>query len=345
MGSADQARELVLMGNSGLTVLIIGTGSIGRRHIRNLRSIDPECRFVLLREGARSDAFSSEIGAQVVASLPEALLLGVDLAVVASPSDQHAIVLLPLLYAGVPTFIEKPVVIDMRDVEAIAQIAGNAPTQVGCVLRFLPSLRQMRNWIDEGRLGRVVRSSFEVGQYLPDWRPAQDYRASYSADSERGGGVVFDLIHEIDLACWLLGDRLTLAGAWGGQLSHLDVRSEDVATIVLLAADGAQAAIQLDYVSRTPVRRLTIVGDQGTASWSLSTRELTLHGEGGLLDRVTDGFDTSEAYLASMLELVEAARSGTPTSLPLSVGLPATRLAIAANAMIRSRPSINAETL
>ncbi len=333
------------MGDSGLTVLIIGTGSIGQRHVRNLRLIDPSCRFIFLREGGRRDAFSVEMCAEVVSSLSEALKQGVDLAVVASPSDQHAAMLLPLLNARVPTFIEKPVVIDMRDAEAVALIAENAPTQVGCVLRFLPSLRRLRNWIDQGRLGRVVRASFEVGQYLPDWRPAQDYRASYSADPARGGGVVFDLIHEIDLACWLLGDQLTLAGAWGGQLSHLEVRSEDVATLVLLADDGAQASIQLDYVSRTPVRRLTIVGDQGTATWSLSMRELTLQSERGVVERRTDGFDTTEAYVASMSELVDAVRSATLTSLPLSVGLSATRLAIMANAMIRSQPSIGAEKL
>lgn len=324
------------MPDAALRVLIIGTGSIGQRHIANLRLIDPACRFVFLRAAERRDALSDRLDAQVVGSLEAALALNVDLAVLANPSDRHAAVLIPLLAAGVPTFVEKPIVTAPADVAALARIDPATPTQVGCVLRFLPSLHRLRSWLAEGRLGRIVRANFEVGQYLPDWRPSQDYRASYSADPELGGGVVLDLVHEIDLACWFLGDDLALAGAWGGRLSHLDIRSEDTATLVLLSPDGAQAAIQLDYVSRTPVRRLAIVGDRGTATWSLTARELLFHDETGLVERSTEGFDTADAYVVAMRELVAAARAGTPTSLPLADGLPATRLAIAANTLIRT---------
>ena len=79
-------------------------------------------------------------------------------------------------------------------------------TQVGCNLRFLPSLQRLKDLIAQGVIGRIVRASFEAGQWLPDWRPRQDYRKSYSADPDSGGGVLFDLIHEIDAAYWILGD-------------------------------------------------------------------------------------------------------------------------------------------
>jgi predicted dehydrogenase len=323
------------MADGALCVLVAGTGSIGRRHISNLRLIDAGCRFVFLRDEGRRDPLSDQLGAQVVASLDEALAMNIDMAVLATPSDRHAATLMPLLAANIPTFIEKPIVTAAGDIATLAQLDRVPATQVGCVLRFLPSLRRLRSWLGDGRLGRIVRASFEVGQYLPDWRPAADYRASYSADPDRGGGVVFDLVHEIDLACWFLGDDLTLVGAWGAKLSGLDIRSEDTATLMLLARNGAQAAIQLDYVSRTPVRRLTIVGDRGTATWSLTARELDFYDEAGLTERDTDGFDTGQAYITAMRELVAATRSGAPTSLPLAAGLPATRLAIAANTLIR----------
>jgi predicted dehydrogenase len=324
------------MTRPALRVLVIGTGSIGRRHIANLRTIIPDCGFIFLRDRARRDDLSDALNATVVDSLAQALAIGIDLAVLASPSDQHAATLLPLLAAKVPTFVEKPVVTGAADADKIAWLSDTAPTQVGCVLRFLPSLQLLKEWIESGRLGRIVRAGFEVGQYLPDWRPGQNYRTSYSADPDRGGGVVLDLVHEIDLACWFLGNDLTLAGAWGAQLSHLDIRSEDTATLILLAAGGAQASVQLDYVSRTPVRRLTIVGDEGTATWTLGRRELVLTNATGIVECVTNGFDVAPAYVAAMRELVEAVRSGAPTSLPLVAGLPATRLAIAANALIRS---------
>jgi predicted dehydrogenase len=318
-----------------LRVLVIGTGSIGRRHIDNLRDIDPATHFVLLRDGAREDDYSRGLGADVVGTIADALAATPTLAVLANPSDRHAEVLVPLLEAGVATFVEKPIVIAADDVRRLETLSGAAPTQVGCVLRFLPSLRRAKSWIDAGRLGRVVRAGFEVGQYLPDWRPAQDYRRSYSADRQRGGGVVLDLVHEIDLACWLLDDELALVGACGGTLSHLEITSEDVAALLLQTPEGAPATIQLDYVSRMPVRRLSIVGDLGTVTWDLRRRELILATDAGIEERIEDGFDVKPAYVEAMRELVEAVTTGAPTSLPLEAGLAATRLAIAANAHLR----------
>ena len=111
--------------------------------------------------------------------------------------------------------------------------------------------------------------------------------------------------------------------------------SEDVAALLLQTPEGAPATIQLDYVSRMPVRRLSIVGDLGTVTWDLLRSELILATGAGIEERIQDGFDVGPAYVEAMRELVEAVRTGTPTSLPLEAGLAATRLAIAANAHLR----------
>jgi len=320
-------------------VLIAGTGSIGRRHIGNLRRLLPGARYALLRADGRRDALSAELDAEVVTDNAAALAWAPTLAVVATPSDRHAELLLPLLRAGVATFVEKPVVIAAADAAALQQLAaGELPaTQVGCVLRFLPSLGRLKAWLDEGRLGTVVRASFEVGQWLPDWRPQQDYRQGYGARRERGGGVVLDLVHELDLACWLFGE-VRLLGAWGAKRSRLEIDSEDVATLALRGGAGELLSVQLDYVSRVPVRRIHIVGDEGSATWDLPARSLELRGPDGRHERSAEGFDVDAAYLEAMAELVAAMRGTAPTRLPLHEGLRATRLAIDANAAIRAEP-------
>ena len=317
-------------------ILVAGTGSIGRRHIDNLRRLRPEACFALLRDGARRDAYSDELQAPVFATLAEALAWQPQLALVATPSDRHAEILLPLLQARVASFIEKPVVIQeaaLADLQALDP-AALPPTQVGCVLRFLPSLQQVRRWLTEARIGRVVRASLEVGQWLPDWRPAQDYRQSYSASRSRGGGVVLDLIHELDLACWLL-DEVTLLGAWGHQASSLQIDAEDVALLALQASAGTLVAVQLDYVARRPLRQLKLVGDQGSIHWDLPGRRCTLQ-VAGAADENADGFDTGATYVTAMQDLLAAAETGARTSLPLHEGLRATALAIAANHRIRT---------
>jgi predicted dehydrogenase len=317
-------------------ILVAGTGSIGRRHIGNLRRLRPGARFLLLRDGARHDAYADEIGARVVGSLDAALAWRPQLAVVATSSDRHAEILPGLLAAGVGCFVEKPVVTQpaaLAELQALDP-AALPPTQVGCVLRFLPSLRQVRRWLDEGALGTVVRLSFEVGQWLPDWRPAQDYRQSYSASAERGGGVVLDLVHELDLAVWLGGaDRLL--GAWGRHASALEIQAEDVALIALQAPGGALISVQLDYVCRRPVRRVHIVGDRGSVLWDLPGRQGLLQ-RPGQDDLPAEGFDAAAAYVGSMEELLLALETGSPTSLPLHEGLRATALAVAANQRIRA---------
>ncbi len=317
-------------------ILVAGTGSIGRRHIGNLRRLLPDAGYALLRADGRHDALSAELGAEVLTDTAEALAWAPTLAVVATPSDRHAELLLPLLRAGVATFIEKPVVIAAGDAEALQRLpASELPaTQVGCVLRFLPSLGVLHSWLADGRLGTIVRASFEVGQWLPDWRPQRDYRQGYGASRERGGGVVLDLVHELDLACWLFGD-VHLLGAWGDKRSRLEIDAEDVAALTLRGAAGELLSVQLDYVSRTPVRRIHIVGDEASATWDLPARSLALHGPAGRSERHDEGFAVDAAYLEAMAELIAAARGGKPTRLPLHEGLRATRLAIAANAAIR----------
>lgn len=318
-------------------VLVVGTGSIGRRHIANLQSLRPGVHWGLLRDGGRRDDFSDSLGAEVFGSLECAMAWKPDLAVVATPSDRHIETVPSLLDAGIGCYIEKPIVTIERDAERLLHMMRRPmpPTQVGCVLRFLPSLRSAKSWIAEGRLGRIVRASFEVGQWLPDWRPTQDYRSSYSASWKRGGGVVLDLVHELDLACWFFGD-VSFLGAWGGKLSGLEIDAEDVALVALRSPCGAPLSVQMDYVSRQPVRRIHVVGDEGSLCWDLPSRRCTLS-RAGEAPVEAHGFDTASAYIESMDELLRAIEHGSPTSLPLESGLQATRLAIIANEAIRGR--------
>jgi predicted dehydrogenase len=320
-------------------VLVAGTGSIGRRHVRNLQSLRPDLSFAFLRDDAREDDYSRGLGARVFARLADALEWQPDLGVVATPSNRHHEIVAPLLRHGVASLIEKPVVIDKAHLDELLLLASHAPpTQIGCVLRFLPSLQEVHTWLRDGAIGTVARASLEVGQWLPDWRPAQDYRESYSASVARGGGVVLDLVHEIDLACWLFNADRVL-GAWGGHRSSLDIEAEDVALLALRGHKGLPVAVQLDYVSRLPVRRLLAVGDRGNVHWDLPSRRCVLQ-RPGQPDVEAEGFDTAQAYVHATDELLAAVELGLPTSLPLLDGLRATRLAVEANSIIRQTAAL-----
>ena len=320
-----------------MRALVIGTGSIGRRHVAGLRALDRALELALVRDDAREDDFSRAAGARLFGNVEEALAWQPDLAVIATPSDRHQEALMPLLEGGVATFVEKPVVVARPHLEALERLTETRPlpaTQVGCVLRFLPAVALLKEWLEEGRCGNLVRARFEAGQYLPDWRPGQDYRRSYSADAARGGGVLFDLVHELDLAVFLLGE-VALHHAVAARQSALELACEDAALLALRTPAGALVSVELDYVSRKAVRRIDLVGDEATLRLDFIARSLERIGPDGVVDSHCEGFDIDAAYRTELAELIEAQRSGTPTRLPLREGLRATRLAIEAAEMAR----------
>jgi len=323
-----------------MTVLVAGTGSIGRRHMDSMRQLVPGARFVLLRRQATADDYSRTLGARVVDTLEAALAEKPAIAVVAVPSSQHAGLIEPLLGAGIPMYIEKPVVTSAAQLTAVSRAAAAAPqvvTLCGCNLRFLPSLRAVRELISQGAIGRVVRASLQAGQWLPDWRPTADYRRSYSASRELGGGVVLDLVHELDAARWILGEFDSVV-AVGGQMSSLDLASEDAAVIALSRAGGPVVAVGLDYVARRPVRRYEFFGESGTLTWDLPARRVDLtHVDGMQVPAFEPAdFDVATTYLRAMREFLEAVVTGRQTSQNLHEGLRSAALAIRVNEEIRA---------
>jgi predicted dehydrogenase len=312
--------------------LVVGYGSVGRRHVDNLRACGAK-ELVVQRPSGASQPQATE-GLRFVSTLAEGLACKPDLAVIASPSSAHAEALEFLLHDGVPCYVEKPPVTSAAAADRVAMALAAADglvTITGCNLRFLPSLRRLRDRVREGLIGAPVRASFQAGQWLPDWRPGRDYRETYSAHTAHGGGVIFDLIHELDCARWMFGE-FDEVRALSGKLSRLEIDSEDVACILLARRDGPLVSVSLDYVSRKPVRRYDIVGDEGTLTWDLGAKELTLGTPAGvqMLDRDPMNFDIASTYLAAMREFVEAVRSGRKASPDLADGLATTRLALRA---------------
>ncbi len=249
---------------------VLGCGSIGKRHLRNLLALgekdilafDPrEDRRAEAAALARTITTSGDLRA-VWDARPEAVL-------VTAPSKLHVPIALEAAEAGAHLFLEKPVS-DVHDDALDALVAKVAEkklvTLVGCNLRFHPGLVRAKTLLAEKRVGRVVTVRAEFGQYLPDWHPWEDYRQGYSARKDLGGGVILDAIHELDYVRWLAGE-VTQVAAFVGHLSHIEIDTEDTASILLRFASGAFGEVHLDYVQRTYTRSCQIVGDEGTVAW------------------------------------------------------------------------------
>ena len=253
-----------------MRALIVGLGSIGRRHLANLRRLAPDASIVVWHQYSRpSDRSSAPTQADSeVFSLEHALDTRPEMAVIAGPAPTHVETALALADNGVHLLVEKPISHSLDGVDDLIERcrARQLALLVGYNLRFSASLQEMKRILEAGRIGRVLSIRAEVGGYLPDWRPNSDYRRDVSARSELGGGVLLELSHEIDYVRWLAGD-VTGVSARVGRLSDLEIDVEDVAEVILEFASGAIGCIHLDMVQRSPTRTCRVIGSDGTLTW------------------------------------------------------------------------------
>lgn len=313
-----------------MKVLFAGLGSIGRRHLRLLRSHDIECDVIAFRSGAGSS--ETPEGVAEFFDLETALAQGPDVAFVTNPPHRHLDVAIECAEADCDLFVEKPLSHTLDRVETLVEIVERRGlvTQMGCNLRFHPVVRSIRSLVDDAEVGTVRSYRCSVGSYLPDWRSGTDYRSSYSARSETGGGVVLDLIHELDYARWLFGDVVGI-DAFVDRISDLEIETEDVAEITLKHSSGALGSIHLDYYRRTPRRTVEIVGSDGTIAGDLRAGEVTVRSPDGADGRT---FETGEdeSYRRQLDYFIEHVGANEPCANDVSEGVKTLRLAVAAKA-------------
>ena len=233
--------------------------------VRNIAACDPNPE--------RLEPMVSDLQVQAFASFEHALdQFQPDTVFVCTPPVLHVIQARQALASRADVFIEKPLSHSMdgvRQLRADIRDTGRI-VQVGYNLRFHPAIRKMKQIVNENAIGRILFARLEVAQYLPDWRPWQDYRQSYTAHRELGGGIILDGSHELDYLLWLLGEPdgvLCMAGT----VSRLDVDVEDSATILLHFPSGTHADVHLDFLQRVPSRSCKLVGELGTAVWENAT--------------------------------------------------------------------------
>lgn len=314
--------------------LIVGLGSIGRRHLVNLASLYPEADFTILRHKQRPDVLADRLGASVVTRLEDVIDESFDLVVLATPSANHIDLLPELIRRGFNLLVEKPIVSSLGDCDSLIDELAAAPAAVRVSafnFRHVSSLVALREQVHRGILGNVVRASFTAGQWLPDWRPFQNYRQSYSADPDQGGGVELDLVHEIDLARWIFGE-LNLEFARCGKFSDLEISSHDTAMMVFSPQNGSAPVIQiaLDYVSRQRLRHYEIVGDRAGLNWNIDGALDLVEPDGRRsLEHAPNGFDIAKSYIAMLERTLRAVEGDWQEPLQtLEDGIESTRLAI-----------------
>ena len=283
------------------TVLVVGTGSIGSRHIVNLLSLGARVVAFSYRREIRSEPWRREV--RSIDDLDSAFKAAPDAVVIANRTDQHMDVALRSARESRALFIEKPLSHSLAGVDELMEESTSRALVIesGFMLRFHPNLTWLKAFLEAGELGDLLYCRAAVGQYLPDWRPTQDYRASYSASSTCGG-VVFDLVHELDLMTWLFGP-IESVQAMTARAAGLEIDSEAIAQIGLRTERGLLAQVHLDYVRPVYARTLEIAGTRGVVQWDDVRGTVAVaqsDGAARVVHTVPAGFARNDLFVAHM---------------------------------------------
>ena len=240
-----------------------------------------------------------------------------DAVVVASATDTHLEIALKAAMAGKPIYLEKPISHNLEGVENFKEIVQKQKlvVEVGCQLRTHPNLKYLAKEIKRERFGPLYTFRATVGQRLDEWRPGTNYRECYSADVSKGGGALFDLIHEIDLINWFAGP-IHEVYAHLAHVSDLEIVGEDLANLVLVTKSGAVGHIQLDMLSPTYRRGLELVFRDALFTWNYVNGSLSVETKRGrkIVNKVTEPFDRNTLFIAHMRRFLARVtnQNGTP---------------------------------
>ena len=244
--------------------LVIGCGSIGQKHIGNLKKLGQSVAGCDVNK-FRAGNVSRRHKIKVFSGLKEAFCEKFDAAIICTPTSLHIPVAIEAAKRSMHILIEKPISHNMRGIDELESIATKKRLVilVACNARFLPGLLHVKDMIKRGKIGKVLSVKAHCGYFLPYWHPKSDYRKEYSAQKRLGGGVIFDDIHEIDSLISFFG-KVDEVFCFADRISTLKIDTEDIAEIFLKFKKGVVAQIHLDYLQKAYRRYYEFIGDNGT---------------------------------------------------------------------------------
>jgi predicted dehydrogenase len=254
--------------------------------------------------------------------------------VICNPTAFHMQIALPAAEAGCHLFLEKPVSHSLEHINELQSTLNKTGKSclVGFQFRFHPGLKHVKTLLDDGVIGDILHARVCWGEYLPNWHPWEDYRQSYSARTDLGGGVLLTLCHPFDYLRWLFGEVSEVYGRVSNS-GTLEIEVEDIAEVGLQFATGVQGYVHLDYLQRPPSHWLEIVGTQGTLRWDNADGDVKWWSEkteAWISMTAPEGFERNQLFLEEMRHFLDVTNGEAKPICTLEDGLRTLKIVLAA---------------
>ena len=263
-------------------ILIVGTGSVGMRHGRNLTNLGARVSG-MDPSGERLATFMDEFHTLAYETLDDALAEGGFHGVaVCSPTRFHVEQCVPALEAGLPVLLEKPVSKTLAEAEKLAGAMKRTGTSLllGYTWRWWPPLLRVRELLAQNPVGEIRHLDFTMSAHLEDWHPGEPLTEFFMSSAELGGGALLDESHWVDLMLWFFGMPESLS-ALVEKISNLNITSDDNVDMMINFAGGLRANLHLDLYGRPHRKSIRFVGDGGTILWSEAPNQIAVCSEAG----------------------------------------------------------------
>jgi len=281
---AGQLGKYIFQMKFSDTVLIVGFGSIGRRHANNiLQNTNSKVMILSNRKNIDFTEFHNyhlyKNRIQIYNNFECCIKEKPSVAFITNETSLHVDFALKLARMNVDLFIEKPLSNSMKNLISLGKIINknNLIVMVGCNFRFYPPIMKIKEIIDKKLLGKVISVQSENSSYLPDWHPKENYTKSYAARKELGGGVTLTQIHELDFLIYIFG-KINSICSIVGKFSRLKVSADDICTCIMKSKNNAIIELHLDFFSKPYYKRLKIRGTKGTLIWNSDDNNIQYYG-------------------------------------------------------------------
>ena len=329
-----------------IKVLVAGYGSIGKRHVDNFLEFKDIQLIVYTK---RNDLqLLKKKGVKVSNSLAECLKENPDIGIIANETSLHIPIAIKLAEEGLDLFLEKPLSNSLKDVEKLRAIVKKKKliTQMGCNLRFHPCIKKIKSLIEQQKIGKIISAQVQCCSYLPDYHRWEDYRKSYAARKDLGGGVILTQIHEIDYMYWFFQEVENVI-SMSGKFSELDVTAEDYVSSLLKFKNKIIGELHMDCFQRPDFKSCKIRGTKGEIYWDSDNNCVKIYNmnkkrwEIKFDNGFSNNLDTYSTYVEELKHFLKCVKHRKETVNDLEQGISTLKIALAIKKASKLMKSVN----
>ncbi len=339
-----------------MKILLIGLGSAGQRHMRNLKRIlGGEAEFIAYRVRKLERVFDDNLNiieGQRIAemyhvrefdNLEKALEEKPDIAVISNPNSMHIDCAIKIAKHGIDIFMEKPVSNRMDGIDELGRIIeeNRIILYVGFQMRMHPCITRLKQDIENGAIGKVVSVDCHMGELLTEMHKYEDYRVMNESRADMGGGVVLCQIHEIDYLYWIFGTPTEIY-AVGNKYSDLQIDVEDSVSSLWRYGNEKSYSITLhqDFLQTPPVRKCRVIGTKGQIAIDLLSNKYSLLQKGIITEENFQDFLRNDMFIKEMEIFLDYVKTRNSQMLSLEDGVGSLRIALAIKKSMNERTSV-----